>query len=393
MPACDLLQPATKTPGSFDRCVSLEQTLALIPQLRERYGITRIADITHLDRIGIPVISAIVPESPDLISTYNGKGTTRESALAGAVMEAVERQTAAAPAIDSFVRDGCEMVEGYDLISEERSIVPLGAVACPWRGAPLEKRASTDGLAAGNTFAEAVYHALAELAERHLWLTSRELGHLRPREIVSGFAGGPVSLPNFVDDPVAPNVALPTGSAVVDGLVNNIHGAGLVLRLRAFELEPFPILLIATIGDPAGGPSAAHTGFGCSWSPVHAAVRAITEAAQSRAADFQAAREDLRRHDDTSVPAYGPRRAAGLPIGRWYYDAPAPTRSLSSFADHSTNDITRDTHALVSALRCADVNRAVIVDLSPPDGTVHVVRAVIPALKTQAIPSRPLQHD
>jgi ribosomal protein S12 methylthiotransferase accessory factor len=391
MPSLEFLQAAPKAPGSFDRCVALEQTLALIPQLRARYAITRIADITHLDRIGIPVMTAIVPESPDLISTYNGKGPTRESALAGAVMEAVERQTGAAPAVGSFIHDGCEVVEGFDLISEEPALVALGAVACPWRGAPLEKRASTDGLAAGNTLSEAVYHALSELVERHLWVTAHALGDVLPRALVSAFAGGPVSLPNFVGDPIAPNVKLPTGSATVDDLTDKIHRAGLTLRLRAFELEPFPVLFIATIGDPAGGRCAAHTGFGCSWSPVHAAVRAITEAAQSRAADFQAAREDLRREDDPL--AHGLRRSVGLPLGSWYYDAPARTRTLASFPDKATNDVACDVQSLLAALRHANVERAVIVDLSPSDGPIHVVRAVIPALKTQAVPSPHYQHN
>jgi len=48
------------------------------PYLR-RAGVTRVADITWLDRIGIPVYNAISPRSNDVISVYNGKGLTRST--------------------------------------------------------------------------------------------------------------------------------------------------------------------------------------------------------------------------------------------------------------------------------------------------------------------------
>ncbi|HVA26939.1 MAG TPA: hypothetical protein VNF68_02100, partial [Candidatus Baltobacteraceae bacterium] len=80
-----------KVRESFDRCVSLERTLSLIPELRRRFGITRIGDTTLLDRTNIPTACAVVPISPDALSVYNGKGLTREAAVASAVMEAAER--------------------------------------------------------------------------------------------------------------------------------------------------------------------------------------------------------------------------------------------------------------------------------------------------------------
>jgi len=40
-------------------------------------GITRVADITNLDRIGIPVFSSIRPMADrGAVSVYNGKGAT-----------------------------------------------------------------------------------------------------------------------------------------------------------------------------------------------------------------------------------------------------------------------------------------------------------------------------
>src|SRR5580698_8578765 len=96
-PPIRLPKSCPKAVGSHDRCVSLEGTLARFGELRRRFGVTRLGDTTRLDRTGIPTATAIVPAGNDLISVYNGKGTSRNAAYAGAVMEAVERQVAAAP--------------------------------------------------------------------------------------------------------------------------------------------------------------------------------------------------------------------------------------------------------------------------------------------------------
>ena len=56
----------------------------------DEVGITRVADITGMDRIGIPVYAAIRPDSKSL-AVDSGKGITREQAKCSAVMEAIER--------------------------------------------------------------------------------------------------------------------------------------------------------------------------------------------------------------------------------------------------------------------------------------------------------------
>ena len=54
-------------------------------------GVTRIADVTGLDYVGIPVWAAVRPIPDDSsISVQNGKGPTRMHAKAGAMMEAIE---------------------------------------------------------------------------------------------------------------------------------------------------------------------------------------------------------------------------------------------------------------------------------------------------------------
>ncbi|MHB8529334.1 MAG: hypothetical protein ACYC8V_07475, partial [Caulobacteraceae bacterium] len=58
-------------------------------------GVTRLADITGLDFIGVPVFQAIRPWSRAL-SAHQGKGLSAEAARIGALMEAVESDHAEA---------------------------------------------------------------------------------------------------------------------------------------------------------------------------------------------------------------------------------------------------------------------------------------------------------
>ena len=73
-------------------------------------------------------------------------------------------------ALELVIQDdlALEWVEGFDLIQEVPTWVPLNAVVCPYT--PAEGRplfyASSNGLAAGNTLVEALCQALCEVLER-----------------------------------------------------------------------------------------------------------------------------------------------------------------------------------------------------------------------------------
>lgn len=57
--------------------------------------VTRLTDLTPLDRLRLPVFSAVTPLARDL-TTHFGKGRDAASAQASAVMEAIERASAEA---------------------------------------------------------------------------------------------------------------------------------------------------------------------------------------------------------------------------------------------------------------------------------------------------------
>jgi len=74
------------------RAVEPRETIRRATAVMDRVGITTVAEVTHLDRVGIPNYMSVRPRDCDPgISSYNGKGTTRADAHAGALMEAIER--------------------------------------------------------------------------------------------------------------------------------------------------------------------------------------------------------------------------------------------------------------------------------------------------------------
>src|ERR1700726_4554412 len=65
------------------------ETLARVRPHAARMGITRLGNITGLDRIGIPVAVAVRPNSRS-VSVAQGKGLELPQAMASALMEACE---------------------------------------------------------------------------------------------------------------------------------------------------------------------------------------------------------------------------------------------------------------------------------------------------------------
>ncbi|MDD1722887.1 MAG: YcaO-like family protein, partial [Methanothrix sp.] len=176
------------------RAVSPEETLRAAEAKLPAAGITRVADITDLDRIGIPVFSSIRPMADrGAISVYNGKGATPTEARVSAMMEGLERYSAEVRDrqldIASFsLLDGAldprdlilpvdadpdaliPWISGWDMMNQEEILVPANAVFHPL---PSEYRrlfrTNTTGLASGNVIEEAIFHGLAEIIERDAW--------------------------------------------------------------------------------------------------------------------------------------------------------------------------------------------------------------------------------
>ena len=395
---------------SGDSAHPLEHALALVPAVRERFGITRIAETTHLDRIPIPVVNAIVPASHDTLSIYSGKGETAAHATVGAVFEAAERQSAAIFEGDAFscsaasVLRGLDLaaagvpqslfetdlpcVTGYDLLNGREIAVPLALVQCPLSVPAITPIVSTNGLAAGITIPEAVYHALFELVERHLRSITHVRAHVWPQFLIARARdNGAVHARADVDDPVAYEIPLPCGVDSIDALHELIASAGFKCRLLAMIEADMPLTVCATISER--GEHWGFSGFGCSWSAPHAVTGAITEAVQARNVEIQGVREDLLRERDvvdevTQHAQFGGRDHRG----RWFFDAPASYKALRDLPDCAGSDLMDELRSLLAALARHGCKTVAIVDVTPEDCPIAVVRAIVPELETYVVDRR-----
>ncbi|MFH8384631.1 YcaO-like family protein [Kitasatospora sp. NPDC018058] len=288
-----------RLPGT-NRAQPPEATWEMARRAAAKVGVTRIADITRLDTIGIPTFQAVRPLSRTL-AVSQGKGATAELARLSAVMESVETWhveqplepvlTAAprdvgrelgydvhalAPSEPSVLHDGLPLAwtEARSLVDGARTLVPVDVV-----GLTLVERAgwnppaffeSTNGLASGNTLVEAALHALCEVVERDAMTAAVAAGGERGVRV----------------DPRT------SGSAVAEELCTLIERAGVTLEVR---LVPSPTGLPCFLSWVACHDyPAAMFGFGCHVSPSIALTRAITEAAQARLAYISGARDDLQ---------------------------------------------------------------------------------------------------
>src|ERR1043165_6629990 len=89
----EVLDAPTQLRDGTHRASTLDATWRRFSPLAKRAGITRIADITGLDTLGIPVFTAIRPMGTSL-STQQGKGVTVDAGRLSALMESLETYSA-----------------------------------------------------------------------------------------------------------------------------------------------------------------------------------------------------------------------------------------------------------------------------------------------------------
>jgi len=386
--AVDDLPPAPKVPGwASVRTVSPEATQALLRRARATSGVTRVADVTGLDTLGIPCFNAI---SPGLtISTFAGKSLDAGQARVGAQMEAFETAVAhRAPHPTRRGRRGSlpgralavdddldlEWVEGWDLLTAEPVWVPVDAV---WfrPGARVPWRRDSNGLASGNSLAEALAHGLAEVIERDamtLQALACDYGSTPHLLALVAKAGRPAAPPPGFE--VAPELDYPfvdldSVPAPLADAVARIRAAGARVDLRAMTSDVAVPAFLALIDESAGGGLAqTHVGYGCHPDASVAARRAITEAAQGRAGYIAGGREDL---------CLAAVRERGEPSGGWFSDE-VERAHFATFASQALPDVVDDIRCMLGALRTAGLREVIAVDLSLPQTPLAVAKVMVP---------------
>jgi ribosomal protein S12 methylthiotransferase accessory factor len=264
-------------------------------------GITRVTDITRLDRLGVPVYASIRPRGR-ILRVHAGKGLHADEARVGAAMEAIEhalaerdsllpptatlrwrdlaRRWPAGWALDEFAPvlgatlradDRTDVIDCEWLGHAERVPLPAELVRLPHprRAAPGVFPWSTNGLASGNTLDEATLHALLELLERDA--TAMNMPEDRSLFV------DPAELP-------APWAAWCRHWREAEGVHTHVR-----VLPNDFGLPCFA----ATLHEPASLDVNLARGHGLHLSRDIALARALSEAAQSRLSTIHGGRDDI----------------------------------------------------------------------------------------------------
>lgn len=353
------------------------------PALAE-HGVTRLAKVTGLDCIGIPVWNAMRPNARSL-SVHQGKGITDNDAKASAVMEALERACAERPSlpvrtasVEDILGGGelcdplvdlvaigrrsldrasrLEWVEGHDLVSNRSVWVPYEAVLLDFTR-PSYFWQSSDGLASGNTDKEATFHGLLERIERDadtLWSLERF-----ERQAATCISGADL------------------GDPVVISLVERIERAGFGLQL--FDMtSDLGIPTVSALLSPADtltlrSPRYMDVTMGSGTHPLayRAALRAITEAVQSRLTLITGARDDVEDEvyaSQISEPLL--RKLRLQPQGKIAADLAAPGESVEAMLAR-----------VLQTLRDHEIGRVIAIRMNPGEERFSVMKVIVPGLE------------
>jgi ribosomal protein S12 methylthiotransferase accessory factor len=372
--------------GTHRTCAPAD-TLARMRPLLAQMGITRIANVTGLDRTGIPVVMVCRPNSRS-VAVAQGKGLTLDAAKASGVMEALEvwhaerimrplklasfeemRREHRLADVSRLPRAAASRftphlpllwIEGEDLLGGDRAWVPFELVSANYT-LPLPPgsgcfQANTNGLASGNHRLEAVSHALCEAVERDattLWkLRSARANERCALDLAS------------IDD------------AACRRVLEQFGAARLVARVWDTTTDVGIASFVCLLMDASGEDTDAEFGAGCHPSREVALLRALTEAAQARNTTIAGAR------DDYAPDAYS---AAGRRHRRLWCERlmgqGAPRRAFEQAPSFESVSLEADLRAILARLRGAGIEQAIEVDLTRESVGVPVVRVVVPGLE------------
>jgi len=407
-----------------------QETLTKITVLAKKIGVTRLADITDMDILRVPNYSAILPGTEDYIWVYSGKGPTKTHAKVSALMESIERYSALPSGAPRNFTQGSydqlssmsrvlhpeeimeplrfhyrndmimDFLPGLDLFTGHEIMVP--AALALFRYSPKAPAVNpfafhhTNGLASGNVEEEAICHSLCEVIERDAMslaelrasaIPFHFLKHIMNSLKAKGYPISAISADTFKDDPgIFPDVDISEIEfEPAKDMANKFSNAGIPLIIKD---------ITSTVGIPTFNASSIEwvthdygylaEGHGAHPDSRIALLRAITEVSQTRAANIQGARDDLRKisygQDNTDD-----KRA-------WQFMPSKNTIKFSEVRTYFNEDILEDIKLLLDHLKGDGLATAIIVNLTNPEIGIPVVRAVVPGLETFKITKSVMGH-
>lgn len=377
--------------GCTHRAISPHKTIENVQDKLRAAGVTRVTEITHLDRIGIPVYSAIRPSAAEgAVSIYAGKGATKDQAKASAMMEAFERYSAEPQGSknslicgifdeidncidpESFIlpvlpfdpkKRELDWIESQNIKDDETYLVPANAVFHPYNsnnGVNLFK-SNTNGLASGNKLEEAIFHGITEVVERDAW-----------------------SLFEIKKDNI-PEINLETtNNPLINDIITKFKKAG--VKIKVLDLtSDIEMTTIAAVSDDTilKDPALLTLGVGTHLDPEIAVLRALTEVAQSRATQIHGTREDTTRAVFMRKAGYERMKR----LNKHWFGQSHKIIDLDQIKNKSGETFREDIEISMKLLKKAGFNEVLFVDLTRSEIEIPVVRVIIPGLEVYSVDS------
>lgn len=374
--------------GTTQRACPPEETLRRIKPFLPLAGITRLADITGLDRIGIPVTLAIRPNARTVVGS-TGKGPTLVTAMVSGAMEAIEMfhaEHADLPvlevSLDGIHADGMPVIAthnlplvkhqrlltdqpipwvwGEELVSVKPMLVPFSTVHLKGRRdaqriveSPFQR--SSNGLASGNIRLEAVLAGMYELIERDAYALARAVpGFWSRQDTVVDLQG--------------------VSSAVISDMVGLLEEAGVAVVVHDMTSDLGVPAFAARLFDLVHPEYGTAVGYGCHLETEVALVRAITEAVQGRAVvQVAGSRDDTTKYERWTMKLFASEAQLCRRLLAGATHVPAMHRAGATFE--------ADFMDLVGRLHRQGMDEVVVVDLQQAPFPVSVVRVLIPGLE------------
>jgi ribosomal protein S12 methylthiotransferase accessory factor len=372
------------------RVLDPRELLARVQPLLKCAGVTRLANITGLDRIGVPTVTAVRPAALTLCVAA-GKGTTLEAATVSAAMEAievfhaevaqpdeihcayadlVEMESVADPYELPLIRDAIfhpRLTESWtlaaDLLAGGQVAVPtqLVTLALP-RATTRSFFRSSNGLASGAVGVEALLAALLEVVERDAVACCREAARVAGRSLPR------VDLNSLQRWPLVADVLHLLADARVRPIVYDC------------TVDTNIPVYMARLWDERQPAMGVYLGSGAHLDPEIAVLRALTEAAQSRAVYIAGARDDLSGRAYVQFRAHAADRLVAA-----LESQPATIEATSESAAADTFEA--DVQSICERLETIGVRHVAMVELTLPEfkHALSVVRVVVPGLATPAV--------
>ena len=369
------------------RSVSTHKTIERVkPHLRAA-GITRVANITGLDILGIPVITVNRPNSRS-VTVDQGKGISIENALASGLMESIESYHAEyidlpliyceekklaykhrTVSIEQLPRPDHShfderfpifWIKAFELLEAVEKYVPYELVhtnfTVPTHAGNWCFYPSSNGLASGNTIEEAINHGITEVIERDslaIWETHETYNSANRRLNTE-----------TINDEINNNL--------IETIVNKNMSLAIWDITSDVQIPCFVCWLLDN-NDPNELTS---IGSGCHVSKSVALSRAITESAQNRLALISGSRDDIQESDylpvDQDIKELRQDIINNQQQRRSYLDVPT----------YETETLSEDLQLLKVQLNNVGVEEILVVELTKFDKfDIPVARVIIPGLE------------